>query len=127
MSYDPNEWKLERTESWQKHILRDGVPVPCTHAEWITWMESEAGRRESAIGATEIDGVRVMTDFQGCFIGPAGKLDETLLFETCAVEGRSVAVLSRYRSLKAARIGHKRWVTVIRKELACDDGGAKPL
>ena len=121
MSFDP---RFDITESLRKYILRDGVPVTFSRDEWRDWMDSEHGREESDIGGVDIDDVKVATWFNGCSVGPYVKLDESLLFQTSAMQGRSFVVLSRYRSLRSAKIGHKRWVTIMRKRLLGDDGAS---
>jgi len=119
MRYNPNE----QIESQQKYILQGGVPVSCTCSEWEAWLDSENGRKESVIGNTKIvcaafggtESVHVLTTFCGCFCGPRWKRDETLLFITSATASRFQSVVSRWRSLKAARSGHRRWVTTMNK------------
>ena len=47
-------------------------------------------------------------------------MDETLVFMTGVWFSRTQWAVSRYRGLKAARTGHKRWATIVRKRLAGD-------
>ena len=117
MSFDPYN---DITESSKKCILREGVLVPCTYGEWNDWMDSEQGRADSLVGKDAINGWLVVTSSEGRYVGPPCKMDESLVFMTGVWLSRTQWVVSRYRSLKAGRTGHKRWATIVRKRLAGD-------